>query len=77
MKCPYCEKEMSCGYLYNGRQPICWIPAEDCPPLLAFRKSAQGVTLRHKEASAVSGYKAEAFYCDACGIVIEHASARS
>jgi len=26
MNCPYCSKEMRCGYFHNSERPIQWIP---------------------------------------------------
>ena len=70
MKCPYCSKEMSCGYIYNGRNPIHWIPNKKKHPLFAFKTAKDGINLYHTTSSILSGYSAEAFYCDVCRIVI-------
>lgn len=61
---------MSCGYIYNGRNPIQWIPDGIPPKNFAFKKARKGITLYHKQASILNGYSAEAFYCDACRVVI-------
>lgn len=74
MKCPYCAKEMSCGYIYNGRNPVSWIPRESRMPILGFLKPNNCVNLYHTHSSAWSGYRAEAFYCDSCHVVISKTS---
>ena len=62
MKCPYCGKEMSEGYLYNGKQPNQWLPRGI---------TDKGITLKNKFSFfRESGYSAEAFYCYQCRIVI-------
>lgn len=70
MECPYCKKEMKPGYLYNGRQPLQWIPEDGRPSAFAFSTAKSSVSLRHKPSSGIGGYRAEAFYCDACRIVM-------
>lgn len=47
MKCPYCAKEMSCGYIYNGRNPVSWIPRESRMPIFGFLKPSNCVNLYH------------------------------
>lgn len=69
-KCPYCGKEMARGYIYNGRNPVCWIPEKNTPPKLAFTKSKEGIQLSHVRSSVLSGYRAEAYYCDTCHMVL-------
>lgn len=68
MKCPYCNKEMSVGYIRNGSQPVQWLP--DVKKASAFRFSVAdgGKSLSNK--LSLGGYNAEAFYCDACHVVI-------
>lgn len=67
MKCPYCSKEMKIGYLYNGRQPIQWIPINKKPSIFNFTIK-DGVKLNND--FSMSGYSADAHYCDVCNIVI-------
>ena len=68
MKCPYCNKEMSVGYIHNGNQPVQWIPGNKKPSAFRFSVTDGGVKLNNK--LSLGGYNAEAFYCDACHIVI-------
>ncbi|MBE6621189.1 MAG: MarR family transcriptional regulator [Ruminococcaceae bacterium] len=68
MKCPYCSKEMECGYLYNGYQPVQWIPNDKKPSNFAFRATDDGVKLNNE--FTMRGYRAEAYYCKTCHIVI-------
>ena len=71
MKCPYCGKEMESGYIPNGYQPVQWIPEGERPSLLSFSTSETGVTLDNKFSPfKANGYRAAAFYCADCGIVI-------
>ena len=71
MNCPYCLKEMARGYIYNGSQPIQWIPDGKKPSKINFTVSGDGVKLNNRFSFfKISGYSAEAFYCDACAVVI-------
>ena len=68
MKCPYCNKEMLVGYIHNGNQPVQWIPNGKKPSIFRFSAADGGVKLSNK--LSLNGYNAEAFYCDACHIVV-------
>ncbi len=71
MKCPYCSAEMLCGYFYNSNQPVQWIPKNKKPSWLAFSTASDAVKLNNKFTPfKIGGYNAEAFYCEACQIVI-------
>lgn len=70
MECPYCKKEMSKGYIHSGRQPIHWIPDGVKPAMLAYNIAKGGVSLRHKPTSGIGGYRAEAYYCADCRVVM-------
>jgi len=71
MKCPYCGKEMSVGYIYNGQQPIQWLPEGVMPARIIFTKRDEGVDLKNKFTFLKeSGYRAEAFHCYGCRVVI-------
>ncbi len=69
MRCPFCQDEMKSGYMHNGRQPLEWVPADKKPTAFADRYSPDGVPLIN-DRRFWSGYRAEAFYCPACHIVI-------
>lgn len=69
MRCPYCNKEMLSGYIPNDDQPVQWLPDGERPSLLAYTTAEKGVTLMSKYALLI-GYKATAFYCKECKIVI-------
>ena len=68
MKCPYCSKEMAQGYIHNGKQPVQWMPHGKKCSMFAFSAADGGVELNNK--FSMSGYCAEADYCDDCHIVI-------
>lgn len=68
MKCPYCGKEMSVGYIHNGSQPVQWMPDGKKTSLFRFSTADGGKKLSNK--LSLGGYNAEAFYCDACHVVI-------
>lgn len=68
MNCPCCNKEMQTGYIHNGNQPIQWIPEGKKPSAFRFSVTEDGVKLKNK--SGMSGYKATAYYCSNCSIVI-------
>ena len=68
MKCPYCEREMAKGYQYDGGKPVQWIPAASKPSALKGSVANGAVPLG--DGSVWKGYRAEAFYCAACKMVI-------
>ena len=68
MKCPYCEEEMSIGYIHNGNQPIQWLPSGKKPSIFRFSAVEDGVKLNSK--LSLNGYCAKAYYCNTCHIVI-------
>ena len=71
MKCPICGKEMSEGYIYNGSQPLQWLPNSVMPARIKFTKKDEGITLQNKfKLFRESGYRADAFCCGNCHIVI-------
>lgn len=71
MKCPYCGNEMSEGYIYNGSQPLQWLPNDVMPSRIKWTTKDDGVNLKNTfKLFKESGYKAEAFYCNKCHIVI-------
>ena len=71
MKCPICGKEMSEGYIYNGSQPLQWLPNGVMPSRINWTTTDKGVTLKNKfKFLKESGYKAEAYYCYECHLVI-------
>ncbi len=69
MKCPYCQNEMSPGYIPDGRQPVQWLPEGKKPSSFAFARAKDGVSLSNFF-SLWNGYQATAYYCWQCGIVI-------
>ena len=71
MKCPHCGKEMSEGYIFNGLQPVQWLPKGAMPARFVFSKRNVGVDLKNKFSFfKEGGYSAEAFHCDVCRVVI-------
>ncbi len=70
MNCPYCSKEMRCGYLHDYEIPIKWIPADKKFSLLDFTTIGGAVPLKSEKYSWIKGYVSQAYYCDKCDIVI-------
>ena len=68
MICPYCQTEMILGYLTNGTQPVQWIPEGKKESLLSFSVADEGVALPSR--FTMRGYRAKAYYCPNCKIVI-------
>ena len=68
MKCPYCNRDMSTGYLYSESQPNQWIPDGKKPSIWRRTVADNGVELINK--SGITGYKAAPHYCNNCKIVI-------
>ncbi len=75
MKCPYCAAEMSVGYIPNGDQPVQWIPEGKKPSPFSFTASEDGVALENRFSPIkANGYRADAHYCEKCGIVLARAA---
>lgn len=71
MECPFCSKEMLCGYLYNHNQPVQWIPKGKKPSMFSYTTARDAVKLNNKfSIFQAGGYNAEAYYCDTCHFVI-------
>ncbi|MBQ9992992.1 MAG: MarR family transcriptional regulator [Firmicutes bacterium] len=71
MNCPYCSKEMARGYIHNSKQPVQWMPNGTKPSMFAFSPADNGIIISNKfSLFKMGGYIAEAYYCDACHIVI-------
>jgi len=71
MKCPYCQRELSIGYLYNNDKPVQWIPDGNKPSFWRFAADTSGVTLKNSHFPFHrASYRTEAYYCPACRIVI-------
>ncbi len=68
MKCPYCEREIRKGYLNNTDQPIQWIPEGAKPSIWKTGVAKAAVVL--SEEPFWTGYRADAYYCPACKVVI-------
>ena len=71
MKCPYCQKEMQLGYIPSYKSPVEWLPKGSKPSPIAYRYSKNGVPL-YNEHSLRFGFKAEAYHCDKCNIVLAY-----
>lgn len=70
MKCTKCGNEMKKGYLHSDAL-LQWIPEGERPPILAFSKAKNGALLNNFEEGVLcTAYKAEAYYCHNCGIVV-------
>ncbi len=71
VECPYCGKEMASGFIPNGQQPVQWIPDGEKPSFFSFSKAEKAVTLNNKfSILKANGYKAEAYFCIHCKIII-------
>ena len=71
MNCPCCNREMKSGYIHNGNQPVQWIPDGSKPSAFSFGTTDEGVTLNNQfQPFKVNGYRAEAYYCESCKIVV-------
>ena len=68
MKCPYCKKEMSAGYIPATKMALMWIPENEKVPLFIFSKAKGGVNLT--KVPFFKRQKAKSYYCGNCKIVI-------
>ncbi len=68
MKCPKCDRVMGSGYVFNGIQPIQWIPENRKPS--GWRGGVAEDAVALPGGSFWNGYRAEAFYCYSCKMVI-------
>ncbi len=71
MNCPYCQKKMQLGYIPNWSQPLQWLPDGKRPSIFSFTAAKDAVPLRNQfRPLKAHGYKAKAYYCIKCKIVI-------
>ena len=71
MTCPVCKNEMQEGYLYNGSQPVQWIPKTERPSPFSFSVAPRAVALHNSfRFFKRGGYSAPSFYCKYCRHVI-------
>ena len=68
MRCPSCSRQMKKGYFHAASQPIQWIPEGTKPSILKTGVAEGAVVLC--EGSYWKTYKADAYYCPTCQIVI-------
>ena len=68
MKCPYCKKEMSAGYIPASKMALMWIPENEKVPPTIYNKTDVGVNLT--KVPVLRMQKAKSFYCSDCKIVI-------
>jgi hypothetical protein len=62
---------MLLGYIPNSNQPVQWIPEDKKPSLFSFSVTDEGITLNNKFSPfRTNGYKATAYVCMDCKIVI-------
>ena len=71
MNCPYCQNEMQLGYIPGWTLPGQWLPDGKRPSIFAFSVAEAGIPLMN-EYKFTHGYKAEAYYCSKCKVVIAH-----
>ena len=67
MKCPYCEKEMQKGFIFNARDSLRWYPGETETGGMWMEKEGSVMLARVRW---VSGADAESWYCPDCRMVI-------
>lgn len=68
MKCPYCNKEMSDGYIPASKMALMWIPESEKAPPTIYNKTHVGVNLTKVPFWKMQ--KAKSYYCNNCKIVI-------
>ena len=68
MMCPGCKRSMEAGYLQNPDQPVQWIPRSTRPS--CFRGGVAEGAVELGDGGFFRGYRAEAWYCRSCGVVI-------
>lgn len=61
MKCPYCNAEMTKGYIYGDRYALKWLPATKDLFMGIWAKG--GITLGE---SGLGRPRVESFMCNAC-----------
>ena len=73
MNCPYCQNEMPFGYIPSWSQPVQWLPDGKRPSMFAFTLAKSGIPLINQyNLLKAHGYKAKAYYCQKCKIVLAH-----
>lgn len=74
--CPYCNCEMQEGYLPGESAPVYWLPKETGDTVFRFHVPDAGIELEKVQTGKFLNirYKASAYYCKKCRIVIAKAS---
>jgi hypothetical protein len=73
MKCPYCEKQMEKGYIYNGRKdaPLYWLPEDVKLPFLSIFSKEKIQKQRGLVFDGAGGFirhsRMTAHICKSCG----------
>ena len=62
MKCPFCNKEMIVGSIFQDRSALKWVPADKDRGLLNFTPLVKGIKLT----SITDSMTVKVFYCDKC-----------
>ena len=76
--CPYCNCEMHKGYLPGETKPVYWIPESARDTVLCYHVPDAGIELEEAQTGKFLNirlrYKANAYYCQKCKIVIAKTS---
>ena len=67
MKCPYCDKEMAKGFIFDGNH-VRWYP-EGADTMLSFPEENGAVRL-NATGGVITSARAESWYCADCRMVI-------
>ena len=74
--CPYCNCEMQKGYLPGETKPVYWISEEERDTVFCCHVPDAGIELERAQTGKFlnMSYKACAYYCKKCRIVIAKTS---
>lgn len=68
MRYPYCASEMILGYIYSGKNDICWIPDNEKNSWIINHPNKQQVILA--KLNLIKGCRIKVFRCASCQIEI-------
>ena len=68
MRSPYCASEMIRGYIYSGKNDICWIPDNEKNSWIINHPNKQQVILA--KLNLIKGCRIKVFRCASCQIEI-------
>lgn len=68
MECPYCKEEMNEGFIYSGKNDICWTPIDKKSNFIINHPNKDQILLA--KLNFFKGCKIKVFRCNKCQVDI-------